>query len=345
MRRAIALACTTGVPRGPNPRVGAVLLGSDGDVIAEGFHRGAGSVHAEVDALQTAGPAARGATAVVTLEPCNHTGRTGPCAQALVAAGVSRVVYAQRDSTSRARGGEAHLRGAGLDVESGLLVDDARAINRAWTFAVEHRRPFVTWKFATTLDGRSAAPDGTSMWISGEPARRDVHRLRAECDAVLVGTGTVLADNPRLTVRDELDQPVDRSEQPLRVVMGLREIPDDAAVRDDTAPTLQVRSRKPTEALDTLFDDDRHHVWLEGGPTLAAEFLKAGLVDEIVAYVSPVLLGGGPSAVGDLGVSTLSDAFRFPVAEIAKIGDDARVTLNPLGTWRESSRHSEEGMA
>ena len=210
MRRALAIAATPGVPLGPNPRVGCVLLDADGTPVAEGFHRGAGTPHAEVAALAEAGGAARGTTAVVTLEPCNHTGRTGPCAQALVDAGVRRVLVAQRDPNPVAQGGTATLEAAGIEVVHDVLADEGRTVNRAWTFAVEHGRPFVTWKFATTLDGRSAAADGTSRWISSRAARLDTHRLRAQCDVMLVGTGTVEVDDPQLTVRDEVDEPLDR---------------------------------------------------------------------------------------------------------------------------------------
>ncbi len=227
MLRAIELSRTPGVPLGPNPRVGCVLLTADGEEIAEGFHRGAGSPHAEAAALAEAGDRARGATAVVTLEPCNHTGRTGPCAQALVAAGVARVVYAQADTNPVATGGAATLAAAGIDVEQGLHEAEARATNAVWTFAVDHQRPFVTWKFATTLDGRSAAADGTSRWVSSIEARRDTHRLRGLADTMLVGSNTVAVDDPELTVRDELDQPLPR--QPLRVVMGERDLPADEA--------------------------------------------------------------------------------------------------------------------
>ncbi len=206
MARALELARTPGVPTGPNPRVGCVILAPDGSVVAEGFHRGAGTPHAEVDALDRAGDLARGATAVVTLEPCNHSGRTGPCAVALLDAGVARVVYAQSDHNPVAVGGAETLKRSGVDVEGGLLADEARTVNPVWTFAVEHGRPFVTWKFATTLDGRSAAADGTSRWVSSRPARLDTHRLRGLCDAILVGTGTVLVDDPQLTVRDEHDR-------------------------------------------------------------------------------------------------------------------------------------------
>ncbi len=247
MVRALALAHTPGVPLGPNPRVGCVLLAADGTEIAEGFHRGAGTPHAEVDALAAAGAAARGATAVVTLEPCNHTGRTGPCAQALIDAGVRRVVYAQGEANPLAAGGGAALTLAGVEVEAGPMADRARAVNRAWTFAMDNGRPFVTWKFAATLDGRSAAADGTSRWISSPAARRDAHRLRSECDVILVGTNTVEMDDPELTVRDEFDEPVPH--QPLRAVMGLRELPADSRVFNHGAATVRLRTREPREAL------------------------------------------------------------------------------------------------
>ena len=314
MLRAVELARTPGVPLGPNPRVGCVLLGPDGQEVAEGFHRGAGSPHAEAAALAEAGDRARGATAVVTLEPCNHTGRTGPCAEALIAAGVARVIYAQSDSNPVATGGGAALAAAGVDVEHGLHEAEARATNAVWTFAVDHQRPFVTWKFATTLDGRSAAADGTSRWVSSLEARRDTHRLRGLADTMLVGSNTVAVDDPELTVRDELDQPLPR--QPLRVVMGERDLPESKRVFNDRAETLHLRTRDPQAALAELFARDRQHVFLEGGPTLAAAFLRAGLVDEIVAYVAPMLLGSGRNAVAELGIETIADARHFAVTDV-----------------------------
>lgn len=333
MRRALALAATDGVPRGPNPRVGCVILAGDGTEVAEGFHRGAGSPHAEVDALRAAGDDARGGTAVVTLEPCNHRGRTGPCAEALVEAGVRRVVFAQPDTNPVARGGGETLRAAGIEVEGGLMADEARALNRAWTFAVEHQRPFVTWKFATTLDGRSAAADGTSRWVSSAAARRDTHRLRGECDVMLVGTGTVEIDDPALTVRDEVDEPLGR--QPLRVVMGERDLPKDRRIFDDQAESLHLRTRDPDAVLATLFARDCQHVFLEGGPTLAAAFLNAGLVDEVVVYVAPMLLGSGTNSVADLGIDTVADARHLHVDDVHVLeghdGEDTniRLTLRP----------------
>ena len=342
MRRALALATTPGVPLGPNPRVGCVLLDADGRTVGEGYHRGAGSPHAEVDALARAGEQARGATAVVTLEPCNHTGRTGPCSQALLAAGVRRVVFAQSDTNPVAVGGGETLRSAGVEVEAGLLVDEARAVNPWWTFAVEHGRPFVTWKFATTLDGRSAAADGTSRWVSSRPARIDTHRLRAECDTMLVGTGTVAVDDPLLTVRDEDDRPL--PQQPLRAVMGLRDLAPDRRVLADDAETVHLRTRDPHEALAALFARDRQHVFLEGGPTLAAAFLDAGLVDRVVTYVAPMLLGAGRSAVGDLGITTIADARHLRLVDTTVVGEGAEanvrlvMTPDPAGTVAPGSR-------
>jgi diaminohydroxyphosphoribosylaminopyrimidine deaminase / 5-amino-6-(5-phosphoribosylamino)uracil reductase len=327
MLRALELAATDGVPLGPNPRVGCVLLDDTGNTVAEGYHRGAGTAHAEADALARAGDGARGTTAVVTLEPCNHTGRTGPCAQRLIAAGVRRVVFAQPDPNPVAAGGADVLRDAGIEVTSGLHLDQARALNAVWTFAVEHQRPFVTWKFATTLDGRSAAADGTSRWVSGVAARRDTHRLRALCDVMLVGTNTVEVDDPALTVRDEHDRPLPH--QPLRVVMGERDLDPSRRIFDEAAESLHLRTRDPLTALKELFARDRQHVFLEGGPTLAAAFLKAGLVDEVITYVAPMLLGAGRNAVGDLGITTVAGALHLQVEDITVLDDNVRLTMQP----------------
>lgn len=323
LRRALDLAGTDGLVLGPNPRVGCVLIDPDGAVVAEGYHRGAGTPHAEAVALTNAraavGSDGLGAlTAVVTLEPCAHTGRTGPCAQALVEAGIARVVFAQPDPNPLAAGGGALLRAAGVDVVGGVLDDAARALNPVWTRAMELGRPVVTWKVAASLDGRTAAADGSSRWITSAASRADVHRLRAGCDSVLVGTGTVAADDPALTVRDaDL-----RGPQPLRAVMGRRGLPPSsrlAAPAADGTETLHLRTHDPHEALAALWAADRRHVLLEGGATLAAAFWRAGLVDEVVAYVAPVLLGAGPSAVGDLGITTIAGAVRLDVVDVAVV--------------------------
>ncbi|NAZ83340.1 bifunctional diaminohydroxyphosphoribosylaminopyrimidine deaminase/5-amino-6-(5-phosphoribosylamino)uracil reductase RibD, partial [Kineococcus sp. R8] len=309
MRRALELAAR-GPATGPNPRVGCVLLDASGTVRAEGFHAGAGTPHAEVAALRAlAGPAA-GMTAVVTLEPCAHTGRTAPCTGALLDAGVTRVVVAAADPNPRAAGGAAVLRGAGVDVEVGVLAAEAERLNERWGTAVGRGRPWVTWKWASTLDGRAAAADGSSRWITGRAARADVHRLRAAHDAVLVGTGTALADDPALTVRaDGADVP---GRQPLRVVLGHRDLPVGSRLLDARAETLHLRTHDPRAALQALAAEEVRTVLLEGGPTVAAAFWRAGLVDEVVCYLAPALLGAGAPAVGDLGVGAMPDIAPTP---------------------------------
>lgn len=328
MARALQLALR-GVS-GPNPRVGCVVLDRHGTIVGEGWHEGAGTAHAEVVALAAAGSAARGSTVVVTLEPCAHHGRTGPCADALVAAGVRRVVYGCDDANPVAAGGAAALDSAGVEVDQvadpALRVATGALVER-WAFAFRHGRPFVTWKLATTLDGRSAARDGSSRWITGPLARADVHRLRSECDTVLVGTGTVLADDPQLTVRDATGQLSGR--QPLRAVMGLRDVPAYARVLDADAPTKRLRNRDPASALADLWRAGSRHVLLEGGPTLAASFVKAGYVDEVVAYVAPALLGAGAPAIADLGVESIIDARRYELVDATVVGTDVRLVLRP----------------
>jgi diaminohydroxyphosphoribosylaminopyrimidine deaminase/5-amino-6-(5-phosphoribosylamino)uracil reductase len=326
MHRALELAAL-GPGYGPNPRVGCVVLDAAGAVVGEGYHRGAGTAHAEVDALDAAGPRARGGTAVVTLEPCNHTGRTGPCTHALLAAGVSRVVIAATDPNPEAAGGADLLRGAGVQVEQGVLARDGRRLIRRWLFAVTAGRPFVTWKFAATLDGRSAAADGTSQWITGPQARADVHARRADADAVLVGTGTVLADDPSLTVRDADGRPAQR--QPLRVVLGRRPVPATARVLDGAAPSMLLNHRDPAKALAELHDREIRHVWLEGGPTVAAAFWRAGLVDEVLSYLAPALLGAGRAAVADLGITTIDRAARLATTDLHRFGDDVLIVSVP----------------
>jgi len=343
MRRALELAAR-GPLADPNPRVGAVILDRAGKVVGEGFHAGAGTPHAEVMALREAGETARGGTAVVTLEPCAHTGLTGPCSRALIEAGVSRVVFAQTDPNPSASGGGALLEAAGIATTAGVLAEESTALNDAWTFSLVHGRPRVTWKFAATLDGRSAAADGSSRWITGPEARADVHQLRAHCDAILVGTGTVIADNPALTVRGVAGKATGR--QPLRVVMGLRPIPKSARVLDVEAPTLHLATHDPAEALKALAEQEIHHVWLEGGPTVAAAFLGAGLVDEVIAYLAPAFLGSGALAVGDLGIQTISQALRLTTHEVTTIGPDIRIraSITPRTTTPSTTTPIREGL-
>jgi diaminohydroxyphosphoribosylaminopyrimidine deaminase / 5-amino-6-(5-phosphoribosylamino)uracil reductase len=326
MRRAVALAATAGTPTGPNPRVGAVVLHTDGTQIAGGYHRGAGTAHAEVDALAAAGSRARGSTVVVTLEPCTHTGRTGPCTQALLAAGVARVVYGQQDTSPAARGGADQLRAAGVEVEGGLLADEAAQLNPVFTFAAQHARPYVTFKTASTLDGRVAAADGTSRWITSAAARADGHRLRAEVDAVLVGTGTALADDPALTARPDDTGPLPSARQPLRVVVGDRPLPATARVLDSAAATLLLPRTSPGSVLAALHQHGVAHVLLEGGPTLAGAFVEAHLVDRVVAYLAPALLGAGPTVLGPAGISTIAETLRLHTEDVCQLGPDVRIT-------------------
>jgi diaminohydroxyphosphoribosylaminopyrimidine deaminase/5-amino-6-(5-phosphoribosylamino)uracil reductase len=327
MRRALELAVTDGVPTGPNPRVGCVLLDKEGGTVAEGFHRGAGTAHAEADALRRAAERARGATAVVTLEPCNHTGRTGPCSEALIAAGVRRVVYAQADPNPVARGGARRMTAAGIDVVGGVLAAEAEAVNRTWTFATTNDRPWVTWKVASTLDGRISAADGTSRWITGPEARAQVHELRSLVDAVLVGTGTALADDPELTARTP-DGALS-ARQPLRVVAGSRALPEAARLRDGAAPLLLLPAGSPTDVLRLLYrQHDVQHVLLEAGPTLSTAFLRAGLVDHVVWFVAPKVLGSGRPVVADLEVTTIADALGLRVSSVTRVGADVRIDLS-----------------
>ncbi|MFD1721881.1 bifunctional diaminohydroxyphosphoribosylaminopyrimidine deaminase/5-amino-6-(5-phosphoribosylamino)uracil reductase RibD [Amnibacterium endophyticum] len=326
MRRALELA-----QRGPagdaNPRVGCVLLDRHGDVLAEGWHRGAGTPHAEADALsRVPAGAAEGGTAVVTLEPCDHTGRTGPCSLALVEAGVRRVVFAQPDPNPLAAGGAGRLRAAGVEVRTGVLAEEAAALNERWAAALALGRPWVTAKWASSLDGRVAADDGSSRWITGPEARADVHRRRAEHGAILVGTGTALADDPALTARDG-DALLPR--QPRPVVVGLRDVPSGAALRRHPEPLLAVRSRDPRQALAAVEDAGATSAFLEGGPTLVSAFLAAGLVDEVLVYLGPTLLGGGRLATIDLGVRTIGDQRRLAVRDVVRLGDDLLVVARP----------------
>jgi diaminohydroxyphosphoribosylaminopyrimidine deaminase / 5-amino-6-(5-phosphoribosylamino)uracil reductase len=313
----------------PNPAVGAVILDSAGTPVGEGATAPPGGPHAEVTALARAGERARGGTAVVTLEPCAHTGRTGPCADALIAAGVARVVIAVPEPTELAGGGADRLRAAGIAVELG--VERTEAENGAlapWLTGVREHRPFVVWKVAATLDGRVAAADGTSRWITGEQARAAVHRLRATCDAVVVGSGTAVTDDPQLTVRDTDGRTSGR--QPLRVVVDRRgRLAPTARVLDDAAPTHVSRAGTPAGLLAELFDRDVRRVLLEGGPTLAAAFLRAGLVDEAVVHLAPTLLGAGPSLVGDLGISTIAGALSFRIVDLIPMGGDVQIRLRP----------------
>lgn len=378
MRRAIELSLNGAETTPPNPDVGCVILDSTGASVGEGWHERPGGPHAEINALAQAGERARGGTAVVTLEPCDHTGRTGPCTHALIAAGVARVVIAVADPNPVAAGGAATLSAHGIDVEVGVLGDEASRANARWLTPFRTHRPFVVWKFAATLDGRSAAADGSSRWITGSEARADVHRLRAAVDTVVAGSGTVLADDPQLTARLDAaaalgsaadpasadpasaedddavaaggsgtgpvaGRPADvlgGRTQPLRVVVdSAGRTPATARVRDDAAPTWIATAAEVgatpdgrvdlVKLLSALYEQGRRYVLLEGGPTLAGAFWQAGLVDRVVGYVAPALLGAGPAALADAGVGTIADTIRLDVTDVRTVGPDLRITATP----------------
>lgn len=337
MRRALSLAAR-GPQRGVNPQVGCVILAADGSVLAEGWHHGAGTAHAEVDALSKLGPDdARGATAVVTLEPCNHTGRTGPCSRALIEAGVATVVYAVADPGDRSAGGARTLREAGVAVEQGVLAGEAEEFLHVWLTAMRMQRPFVSLKWASTLDGRTAAADGSSQWITGTAARQRVHEQRAQADAIVVGTGTVLADDPSLTARGDGGELL--ATQPVPVVIGERSIPATSRLFAHPHTPILAGGRDLNTILRELYDAEIRHVYVEGGPTLASAFVAAGLVDEYLVYLAPALLGGPRLALGDIGVDSIGEARRLKLHAVETLGDDILITARPVAPAAETAPH------
>ena len=350
MARALRLAERGAYTARPNPMVGCVIA-RDGEVVGEGWHQRKGGPHAEVFALEAAGDRARGATAYVSLEPCAHHGSTPPCAEALVAAGVARVVAAMRDPFPQVDGaGFEKLRAAGIVVESGLMEAQARELNRGFLARVERGRPWLRVKLATSLDGRTAMASGDSKWISGEASRHDVQRWRARSGALLTGAGTVLADDPQLTVRLE-----DGSDflPPLRVVLdpGLATVAR-GRVREGDAPTLYIHApdarlprgleidRVAVPVQGTRFDLDAvlrllagrgiNEVQLEAGATLAGAFLDAGLVDELLLYVAPVLLGPRARPLFDgLHIDAMAQRLKMRRIESTVVGEDFRLLLRP----------------
>ncbi len=364
MARALELARRGLYTTHPNPRVGCVLA-KDGRLVGEGYHARAGEPHAEVHAVNAAGDAARGATAYVTLEPCSHHGRTGPCAVALIEAGVARVVVAMEDPNPAVAGrGIAMLREAGIEVIVGIAEDEARALNVGFVRRMDHGRPFVRLKMAMSLDGRTAMRSGESQWITGPQARRQVQRLRARSSAVLTGVESVIFDNSRLTVRaDQLgldDAEFIATRQPLRVIVDSRlRLPEAAACLTEPGRTLVVAvegvdeerierlTRAGAEVLTLPAGDDgrvdldavlRHlaeveqanEVLLETGATLAGAMLDAGLVDEMQLFVAPTLLGGDARPLFQLaGIETMAHQRGLEILDIRAVGQDWRITARP----------------
>ena len=335
MRTALRLA-EGGPAAGVNPRVGCVILDADGNAIAEGFHRGAGTAHAEVDALSSLPEGgARGATAVVTLEPCNHWGLTGPCSEALIAAGVARVVYAVADPGRHSSGGAERLREAGVEVVGGVLADEAETFLGDWLTAARLGRPHITVKWASTLDGRTAAADGTSRWITGAAARQRVHEQREASDAIVVGTGTVLADDPSLTARGDAGELL--ATQPTPVVVGTRAVPKDAAVFRHPHPVIFEGTHDLQEVVADLHQRGFRRVYVEGGPTLASAFVAAGLVDEYAIYLAPSLLGGPKLALGDIGAETIGDQRKLRILDVERLGVDLYLRAVPVPTTHQEA--------
>jgi diaminohydroxyphosphoribosylaminopyrimidine deaminase / 5-amino-6-(5-phosphoribosylamino)uracil reductase len=333
----------------PNPIVGAVILNKDGQEISAGFH--AGSDHAEVIAIKNANAAGfkdlSQCTLVVTLEPCNHQGKTGPCSQAIINAGIKSVVYGISDPNPIAQGGAERLKSAGIDVISGIETAEIAFTNRAWLKKIRTGSPWVISKIAATLDGKIAASDGTSQWITCEDSRRDVAKLRNESDAIVTTTATVLADNPDLTPRfvNEIN-PSGRIKNPVRIVIGERSIPSDYKVNNERAETRYIQNRSFPALLDMARDAGWNQIMIEAGATFNGELVRAGLVDEIILYQAPSVLGSGTSFLTNLKIETLSDRITFTYGDITRVGTDVKIQLfsNPATVYPSlvSQKQAEE---
>lgn len=324
MARAIELS-RNGFPA-PNPHVGCVIE-RDGEIVGEGFHDHAGGPHAEVNALAQAGQKAKGATAYVTLEPCNHHGRTGPCSEALLNAGVARVVIACPDLNPRAMGGAQRLREAGVEVVEGVMLQEAREANEMWITAVERKRPYIVVKAAMTLDAQIAMHNGESKWITGEAARKQAHMLRAECGTVLVGRKTVEWDDPALTVRH-----VEVVNQPTRIVLDPKaSLPKTKQVFNDAAPTIHVTGTIDLPGLmDDLYTQGIVGILVEGGAVTIGSFFQHGLVDRLELFYAPKVLGDGLGWVSGFGVPSLEQAPRFTITRTQMLEPDLWVTARPI---------------
>ena len=307
---------------GSNPIVGAVIVSPAGEIIGEGFHKS--GPHAEVFALEQADQSAKGATLFVTLEPCNHQGKTGPCTEAIIKAGITKVVYATRDPNPLASGGAKALEAAGIEVVFNSDIAEIAQSNRAWLHKMKSNRPYFIWKIATTLDGKTAAIDGSSKWITGAESRVEVSKLRSESHAILIGTATALADNPHLIPRDI--EPA-RKTNPVRIVMGLREIPSEFNLHNDAAETLFLRSHDFSDLLAHCNEREFNQVLVESGSELGTALLLAGLIDELVIFQAASLLGSGLSFIGDLGARNIKEKMDFVIRDVAQFGNDLKITL------------------
>ena len=300
----------------PNPNVAAAIYSVDGTLIAEGAHnRSASPDHAEVVAIKKAGEAARGATIIVSLEPCNHSGTTGPCVDAIIEAGITKVIYAVKDPNPIAAGGAGRLQSAGIEVEY-IESKQLKATQGAWLHRIATGRPYFIWKVAASLDGRIAASDGTSQWITGRESREDVQYLRAQSDAILIGTGTALADNPTLRPR------IEGATNPIRIVMGARDVPADFNLNDGKSQTIFLKSHSIEDLLKALDYIPVNQVLVEAGPDLGSALFAAGVIDEVILYQAPILLGAGKNWLEDIGVTTIKDAKELAAPSVTMCGPD-----------------------
>lgn len=313
----------------PNPIVGAVITSATGEFISEGFHEGGD--HAEVVAIKGAKDIPAGSIIYITLEPCNHLGKTPPCTEAIINSGLSKVVYAVKDPNPIAAGGGERLQEAGIEVLTGLGEIEARQENRAWLTKIELGRPRITWKIASTMDGKVAARDGSSKWITGELARADVAIMRSQADAIVTSTATVNADNPLLTSKG-------LGKNPVRIVMGTSEIPADSKILNEDSETLFVKSRDFGELIKVLQVRGFNSLMIESGPTFGTALLREDLIDEIVLFQAPTFLGSGTPAIGELGISNISGRLDFEIAEVEVIGADLKVTLTKSEKPAEGGR-------
>jgi diaminohydroxyphosphoribosylaminopyrimidine deaminase/5-amino-6-(5-phosphoribosylamino)uracil reductase len=302
----------------PNPIVGAVITSADGQVLSEGFHQGGD--HAEVIALYAVKEIPAGSIIYISLEPCNHHGKKPPCVDAIINSGIKKVVYAVSDPNPIATGGAERLRAAGIEVESGIGEEQARLENRAWLTKMELGRPRITWKIASTMDGKVAASDGTSKWITGDLARTDVARMRSQVDGIVTSTATVIADDPLMTSKG-------LGKNPIRIVMGATELSAKMQISNDAAETVLIKSRNFDDLLSLAKERGFNELLVESGPTFGTALLRANLIDEIVLFQAPTLLGSGTPSIVDLGITNISGRLDFEISDVEVIGSDLKITL------------------
>jgi diaminohydroxyphosphoribosylaminopyrimidine deaminase/5-amino-6-(5-phosphoribosylamino)uracil reductase len=313
----------------PNPIVGAVITNATGEFISDGFHQGGD--HAEIIALNSATQIPAGSILYVTLEPCNHHGKTPPCVDAIIKSGIKKVVYAVSDPNPIAAGGAERLRAAGIEVQSGIGEVQARLENCAWHTKMDLGRPRITWKIAATMDGKVAAIDGSSKWITGELARTDVAQMRSHADAIVTSTATVIADDPLMTSKGF-------GKNPVRIVMGKTELKAGAQIMDGSAETIFIKSHNFKDLIAFANERGFNQLLIESGPTFGTALLRANLIDEIVLFQAPTLFGSGTAAVGDLGITNISGRLDFEISEVEMIGSDLKIKLIKSANGREGGR-------